>query len=67
MGLALRTVKLDSESHTKVEIKLHPQTPDRAEMSKDHTPDIAYLILKHGVSFNFYHEPCEQFGDLTHA
>jgi len=49
MGLALRTVKLDSESHTKVEIKLHPLTPDRAEISEDHTPDIVCLMLKHGT------------------
>ena len=67
MGLALRTVQLESASHRKVEIKLHPQTSDKTEISEDHTPDIVYLMLKHGVSFQFYHELCERFGDLPRA
>jgi len=67
MGLALRTVQLESVSHTKVEIKLHPQTPDRVEISEDYKPDIVYLMLKHGVSFNIYHELCERFENLPRA
>ena len=57
MGLALTSVQLETESHEKVEIILQPQTSDATE-NEDHIPDVVYLMLKHGVSSNFYNELC---------
>ena len=69
-GLTITSIQLETESHMQVDIQMNPQTA-QSENNDDspdkYIPDILYLMLKHGVSLNFYQELCARFGDLPRA
>ena len=72
-GLTITSIQLETESHTQVHIQMNPQTAQSRTVENnddspdEYIPDILYLMLKHGVSFNFYQELCARFGDLPRA
>lgn len=68
-GLTITSIQFETESHMQVDIQMNPQTAQSRtdENNDEYIPDILYLMLKHGVSFNFYQELCARFGDLPRA
>ena len=69
MGLTIKSVQLETDSHKQVNIQMIPptQSENSGDDNDEYIPDILHLMLKHGVSLNFYHELCTRFGDLPRA
>lgn len=74
IGLTLTSVQLETtESHETVNIPVQPprcssDSNDNDDSNNDNfIPDMAYLMLKYGVSFEYYHELCARFKDLPRA
>jgi len=72
-GLSLTSIQLETaESHQKINIDMQPpqcstDSNDNDSNTDDLIPDMAYLMLKYGVSFECYHELCARFKDLPRA
>ena len=68
IGLSLKSAELETTSQEKIHLQI--ATEEDLENNKCHSDqikDIAYLMLKHGVSNTFYHELCARFKDLPRA
>ena len=68
-GLTIKSIQLETESHMPVDVQINlwqSQTVknDDDDSPDEYIPDILYLMLKHGVSLNFYQELCARFKDL---
>ena len=71
IGLSLTSVQLKTNSNEKLHLHIEPlqdiTNTDTSKTDKEQIQQIMYLMLKHGVSFNFYHELCSIFKDLSRA
>lgn len=72
IGLSLTSIQLEviNENHT-IDIpvnNLHNSVDNNdSNEAEGQVRDITYLMLKHGVSFAFYHELCARFKDLPRS
>ena len=71
IGLALKSVELGTTSRETVHLQIaeeeHLENNDHHSNEGDQIKDITYLMLRHGVSLNFYHELAARFKDLPRA
>ena len=64
-GLSIKSADLETTSQQKVHLQLAAEEDlENNDGHSDQIKEIAYLMLRHGVSFNFYHELCARFKDL---
>ena len=70
IGLSLKAVELETTSREKVHLQIATEDLENNDCHSnegDQIKDIAYMMLRHGVSSNFYHELAARFKELPRA